>query len=121
MSARTQLLLRIGVAVAFLYPPISALHDPYAWVGYFPAFLTNLPVDPVTLLHIFGVFEVIIGVWILIGRAIAIPSILAALSLAAIVLLNLAQIDVLFRDIPIALMALALALHAWERPRTPTT
>ena len=34
------LLLRIGAALAFLYPPLSALFgDPYTWLGYFPPFV----------------------------------------------------------------------------------
>ncbi len=115
MSKTTSLLLRVGVAIAFIYPPISALIEPLAWVGYFPSFISALPIDSTTLLHIFGAFEVIIGLWILSGKKILVPSALAVLSLAAIVLFNLAQMDVLFRDIPIALMAFALALDAREK------
>ncbi|KND50349.1 MAG: hypothetical protein AB202_01690 [Parcubacteria bacterium C7867-007] len=102
------LLLRIGVAFAFLYPPIDALSNPDSWIGYFPAFINTVPVDPMLLLHGFGVLEVIIGLWILSGWKIRIPSVIAAILLLAIVVFNGAQFPILFRDVSIALAALAL-------------
>ncbi len=101
--------LRVGVAFAFLYPPINALSDPDSWIGYFPNFITSLPIDPLLLLHSFGALEVIIALWILSGWKIRIPSIIAAVMLIAIVVFNGAQFPVLFRDVSIALAALALA------------
>ena len=100
-----ELLLRLGVAFSFAYPPIAALIDPDAWIGYFPSFL---PASE-TFLHAFGLFEIVIAVWILFGKRIWIPSLVAALALLAIVVFNLRQFDILFRDVSIALMALALA------------
>lgn len=108
--------LRIAVAFSFIYPPISAFFNPYAWVGYFPSYLLDLNfIDSLTLLHIFGVTELCIGIWILFGKRIFIPSLLASVFLFAIIVFNLAQIDVLFRDIPILLMALLLCLIDIQR------
>ena len=109
-NKKVELLLRVGVAIAFLYPPVSAIFNPYSWVGYFPVFINSVGVDMLLLLHIFGAVEVAIGLWILLGRHIRIPSAFASAMLALIVLFNLNQMDVLFRDIPILLMTLALAL-----------
>jgi uncharacterized membrane protein YphA (DoxX/SURF4 family) len=103
-------LLRIGVSFSFIYPPISAFFNPYAWVGYFPPFFSALPIEATLRLHVFGVIEVVIALWILFGRKIAVPALFAAAMLAGIVLFNLSQMDVLFRDIPIILMALALII-----------
>ena len=63
--ARTAyLLLRIGAALAFLYPPLSALFgDPYTWLGYFPAFTRGYLPD-LALLHA-GAVEIVIGLWLL--------------------------------------------------------
>lgn len=101
-----QLLLRLAVAFSFAYPPIAALFEPDSWIGYFPAFIPA----SLTLLHVFGALEIAIALWIVFGKRIHIPSILAALILGAIVVLNGAQFDILFRDISIAMAALALAL-----------
>lgn len=112
MGARTSLLLRIGVAFAFVYPAVAAYLDPFAWIGYFPSFLRDLAGNDALLLHAFGLSELVIAVWLVFGRRHFVPSLLAALYLGAIVILNTGQMDVVFRDISILLAALAIALDA---------
>jgi uncharacterized membrane protein YphA (DoxX/SURF4 family) len=104
------LALRIGAAFAFLYPAIRAIYDPISWIGYFPRFITALPVDPLVLLHGFGMIEVILALWLLSGKNIRIPAILMTLMLLGIIVFNLGDIDIIFRDISIALMTFSLAL-----------
>lgn len=111
--------LRFGLAFAFLYPPLAAIADPLSWEGYFPHFLRALPIPPLVLLHGFGLIEVAIAVWVLSGRAIRLPAALAALMLLAIVAFNTNQFDVVFRDLSIATMAIALAL--WPAPRAQSS
>ncbi len=103
-------MLRAGAAFAFLYPPVRAISDPVSWFGYFPHFVRALPIDPLVLLHAFGIIEVILAVWILSGWRIRFPAIIATLMLCSIVVFNIAQIDVVFRDLSIALMTFALAV-----------
>ena len=103
------LMLRVGVAFAFVYPAISAFFNPLAWVGYFPVFVGDIIPIEIALL-IFGVVEIVIAVWILFGKNIFVPSLIATVLLLAIVVVNWSQMNVVFRDIPIALMSLALAL-----------
>lgn len=106
---RAHLILRIGLAFAF-YPAIAELSDPQSWFGYFPRFIRDLPLDPTLLLNGFGVIEVIIALWILSGYKIRIPALFAAALLIAIVGFNGGAFDVVFRDLSIASIALALAL-----------
>ncbi|MEJ0053902.1 MAG: DoxX family membrane protein [bacterium] len=104
------LILRLGVAFSFLYPPFAAIGDPFSWIGYFPQFVQALPVDTTLLLHAFGAAEVVIALWLISGWKVRYPAILAALMLLAIVAFNLNQFEVLFRDLSIAAAALAIAL-----------
>jgi uncharacterized membrane protein YphA (DoxX/SURF4 family) len=104
------LILRIGIAFAFLYPPIAALSDPVSWAGYFPAFIRSLPIDIYIILHVFGALEVAIALWLFSGWRLRIPATLAAILLLAIVVFNPSNFEVLFRDLSIAAMALALVL-----------
>lgn len=104
------LTLRVGLAFAFLYPPYAALSDPLSWEAYFPAFVQTLPISPLILLHAFGLLEVAIAFWLLSGWRIRFPAALAAVMLLGIVAFNWSQLDVLFRDLSIAAMAIALAL-----------
>lgn len=110
-------LLRIGVAFAFLYPPISALFDPYSWLGYFPSWMFGYVPDEV-LLHGFGLLEVAIALWILSGWRIFWPSVAACALLIAIVVIDFYNFEVLFRDVSIACAALALALMSRRQTAT---
>ncbi len=112
----SDLLLRIGAALSFLYPPIDAFLNPFSWVGYIPQFMRGIVPDMV-LLHGFGVLEIVIAVWILSGRRIFWPSVAATAILFFIVATNLNDFEVLFRDVSIAAMTLALAIsHRRHQP-----
>ncbi len=106
-----EILLRIGLAVSFLYPPVAALQDPYSWIGYFPAFMTALAAGhEMLLLHAFGAVEIVIALAVLFRKNVFIPCLAAAVILLAIIVLNVAQFPILFRDVSILFMALALAV-----------
>ncbi len=72
-------------------------------------------IPDLVMLHVFGVVEIVIGLWILSGYKIFIPAMLATAILLGIVVFNLPQFDVLFRDISIACLMLALALMHWPK------
>lgn len=118
MSVASQWLLRIAVAIAFVYPPLHALSNPDSWIGYFPQFLLTSGISPMVLLHGFGIIELLIAAWILSGWHIEWPATLAAFMLAAIVAFNSSQFEILFRDLSIALACLALADDAWQKNAT---
>ena len=112
-----RLVLRAGVAFAFLYPPLDALFHPDAWIGYFPQALhsaaTAAGISDLVLLHSFGVVEVAIALWILSGKRVYIPAAAAAVLLLAIVLSDLVDLQILFRDIALALCAAAVAIDSY--------
>jgi uncharacterized membrane protein YphA (DoxX/SURF4 family) len=108
-------ILRIALAFSFLYPAVSAWFNPLAWVGYIPSFiLTIVGGSDVLLLSVFGITEILIGLWLIFGRNIFWPSVLAAAYLLGILVFNLNQIDVIFRDISIFAIAVVLALTSRE-------
>lgn len=106
---RAHLALRVGVAFAFLYPPIAAVFDPVSWLAYFPRFFRAIPIDSLVLLHGFGAVEIALALWVLSGKNIRPPAILMTLMLLAIAAFNWTLADVVFRDFSIATMTLALA------------
>jgi uncharacterized membrane protein YphA (DoxX/SURF4 family) len=105
-----EMILRAGLAFAFLYPPFAALRDPSGWLGYFPSFIKGIVPDLV-LLHSFGAVEVIIALWILSGWKIFLPSLVAALMLLSIITLDWNEFEILFRDVSIMSIAIALAVR----------
>lgn len=114
MDKKVYLLLRIGVAFAFIYPAISSFINPTAWIGFLPAFVATE-----TLLFIWGVIQIILALWILSGKKIFIPSIIASLALLGVILFNFTQIDIIFRDIVIFLVTIALAIYS--KPQSKST
>ena len=109
LNRMADLILRAGVAFAFLYPPFDALSNPDMWLGYFPAFMHGYMPDLV-LLHAFGVVEGVIALWILSGWRIFWPASIATLMLLAIVTFHFKEFEILFRDLSIAAAALYLEL-----------
>ena len=104
--------LRIGLAFAFLYPPLNALVDPLSWIGYFPPFLKGYVPD-LLLLRAFGLVEVALAIWIISGWKVFWPSLAAAGMLLSIVVFNPGNFQVLFRDVSLFAMALALAMLSY--------
>jgi uncharacterized membrane protein YphA (DoxX/SURF4 family) len=107
MSKKAHFILKLAVAFAFIYAGISGFINPDAWIGYFPAWTKGFVSDAI-LINAWGIIELAIGFWILFGKKILIPSIIATLALAGIVVFNWNQMDVIFRDVSIALASLAL-------------
>ena len=100
-------LLRIGLAVVFLYAAISSLQHPLEWVGFLPPFMTKAIADT-TLIKLFAIYELVLAVWLLSGKFIQYCALICAVTLAGIVVTNPSQLVTTFRDIGLAFMALAL-------------
>ncbi len=112
MSRTSTLLLRIALAFAFLYVAYGFWTNPSDWLGYIPAFVRDVGLSQEGLLMLIAGFHLVIGLWILSGWKIFIPSLIAALFLGSVVYFNQNQLDILFRDISLALAALALAFSS---------
>lgn len=102
-------LLRIGLAIVFLYAAIASFLDPLAWIGFFPSFLRDL-FDANKLLMFFSVFEIALALWLLSGARAFLSGIVAAATLSGIILGNLEILDIVFRDVAILFAALALVV-----------
>lgn len=115
LSRTSNLLLRIAIAFAFLYVAYASWAHPSDWIGYIPAFVKDfgLP-ENVLMMSLLGV-HVILALWILSGWRIFIPSFAAAIFLGGVVYFNSNQLNVLFRDISLAIASLALAFSSSSR------
>jgi uncharacterized membrane protein YphA (DoxX/SURF4 family) len=102
------LLLRIGLAIVFMYAAISAFITPKEWIGYLPSVLTNhLPAE--TVLHIFSTCELLLAAWLLSGIYTKYAALVCAAMLAGITFTNFDLFAISFRDIGLMFAALALA------------
>ncbi len=116
----TRLLLRSGIAFSFIYAAVAAFFDPLSWIGFFPSFLLKIfPADAIFMLYMFSISEILIAIWILVGQNTRIPSMLASIYLALIIISNFQLMDIVFRDISI--LAMTLALATLERNKSSQT
>ena len=101
------LFLRLALAFAFLYPAIAGFFAPLNWIGYFPPFLLDT-IPNMPLLITFEIFEIALALWILSGWKLKYSSTIAFFTLILIIIFGWSELDVIFRDIPIAIIALVL-------------
>lgn len=114
-------LLRVGVAVPFLYAGADSLFHPENWLGYIPAWgvvLVERVASMDMFLRIYAIAEIILGVWLLSGKKMVWSGIAAAAWLLAITVLNIGQLPVVFRDLGLAGAALSLSLFQNGKART---
>lgn len=106
-------LLRIGLAFVFIYASVASFLNPNSWVGYVPNFIREV-VNPEIFLKIHGVFEMALGIWLVSNKGIKYAGILSILSLMGIIAFNISDMDIIFRDVAILLMAAALTVFEWK-------
>lgn len=112
-----QLLLRLGLAFIFGYAAIELVINPNSLIEFTPEFVTQiLPVY--IFLALFGMYHVVLCLWFLWGEKLLIPSLLAAATMAGIVVFNLDLFVIVFRDVAIMFMALALASMSYDRSKS---
>lgn len=110
------LLLRAALAFVFLYAAIASFVSPSDWIGYMPRFMRGVVPDEM-LLGGFSIAEIGLSLWLLSGLYAKYAALLAAATLAGIVVLNPLLLPITFRDI--GLFIVALALYAEEaKPAT---
>jgi hypothetical protein len=100
--------LRVGLAGVFLYAAVAAAVQPDAWIGYLPGFLAASTYGK-AILQSWGLFEGALALWLLSGRRPYEAGIVSALAMAAIIVPNIALLDIVFRDVAILFAGLALS------------
>jgi len=100
-------LLRSGLAIAFFYAGISSFLNPTNWIGFVPNFV-NLIIPKEIFLIIFSTYQILLGIGLLSDYKTFALSILSSATLFLILFGNILNLDILFRDVAILFMALAL-------------
>ena len=101
------ILLRVGLAVVFLYAAISSFTNPNDWIGYLPQ-LAKDHVSPNLLIAIFAVYELLLALWLLSGKFTKYAALLVAFTLFGIIVFNYSLFAITFRDVGLIFAALAL-------------
>lgn len=107
------ILLRTGLAISFFYAAISSLLNPAIWSGFVPDFLKFI-ISPKIFLSIHSAYELILGFLLMSDYKTFYLSILSAVTLFIIIIFNLNFLDIVFRDIGLLLMAIALMVLSYK-------
>ncbi len=113
MNKWTEYILRVGLAFAFLYPAISSLIVPSDWIGFVPMVVRDL-VDGNLFLFVFSVIEILVALGILFFRNPFYPALFGGLILVFTILFNFGSFVLIFRDVSILAMVLALVSIHWR-------
>lgn len=101
--------VRYGVGLAFFLIGIDQLIRPDAWINYFPAWITAFTTIS-KFVTINGVFDAVIGAFLLIGLLTRLVSAVAILHLVSVIY-TIGYNDVAIRDLSILLAAIAIFMH----------
>lgn len=101
-------ILRVGLAITFLWIGILILKDPQAWGGYIAPWVADLLPMPVEQAMMgTAVLDIVVGIFLLVGSFIWIASGVAALHLISVIIVSGIN-EATVRDIAILAGALAL-------------
>ena len=106
-------ILRISMAITFLWIGVLILQQPEAWGGYLQPWAADLlPISLKLAMILAGVMDILVGVFLLINVWVWHAAILGALHLALILVVSGIN-AITVRDIGLLGGAFALAFHAW--------
>ena len=115
----TSWLLRAGLAFVLSYAAFSSVIHPETFAPYFPSFM---PAEWASeLLPVFAGFEALLALGLMTDRYAYVASVLAGLTLVAIIAVSPNAFDVLFRNVAIACAAFALAVQTRRERRHSTS
>jgi len=104
---RARWLLRIGLAAVFLYAAVGATLAPDQWIGFLPPMIAHV-LGAALALKLFALFQLVMAVWLMTGWLGKWAALVTGLTMAGIILTNLAALEVTFRDVAIGFAAAAL-------------
>ena len=112
-------LLRLGLALALLYPAIGKFFHPFVWISFVPLWVRHI-FGGEKFLDIFAIFELLLAFWLLWGKKLRWAALVCAALMFAITIFNLASFEILFRDVSLGLAALALAVMSGNKEESRT-
>lgn len=114
--ATAALLLRVGLALTLLYAAVDSLRNPNDWIGYLPNILDDF--NPTLLLKMLSIAQIGLSIWLLSGKYVHLAGLACAVAFTAVLLPNLAVLQITFRDIGLVAAALALAVLGFAAKTT---
>lgn len=104
-------ILRVGLAITFLWIGVLILKEPGAWAGYMaPWAVKLLPLPVEEMMRGTAILDILIGALLLLGVGVWVASLVAALHLAVVLVVS-GITDITVRDIGLLTGSLALMIE----------
>ncbi|MBI2623654.1 MAG: DoxX family membrane protein [Candidatus Liptonbacteria bacterium] len=115
LASYAPVVLRLALALVFLWFGTSQLTTPAAWTGFVPAWALNISgMGAATIVHVNGWFEVVASVLLGLGVAVRPVAFLLFMHLAGIAA-SLGMTELGVRDFGLSMATLAVALSGEDR------
>jgi len=108
------ILVRLSISLVFVWFGLTQIFSPGSLAGYLPGFAYDLPLKPLTLIFLNGIFGTAFGLLLLTGLFTRISSFLLGLHLLGITF-SLGYNDVAIRDLGLALTTFAITLYGPDK------
>jgi len=112
MHRKSYWILRICLAIVFIWFGVDKLLSPNNWFDYVPTMINDMPFKINTFIILNGMFEVILGLMLLWRRTLYLASGVIVLFIAMITIF-LGFDEVIVRNL--GLLSVALALFMWKK------
>ena len=110
----TSFLLRAGLCIVFLYAGTASLVNSANWIGFVPQWINNF-ISREAFLVAHGIADIFIGMWLISNFKPFWAGFAASLSLIAVISVNFAQLEIIFRDVAILFSALSLMAITYKK------
>ncbi len=108
-------ILRVGVAITFLWIGILILQNPAGWGAYMQPWAAKFLVVPLNLAMIAAsVLDIVVGFFLLIGTYVWLAALIGALHLLVVLVVS-GITEITIRDIAIFAGTLALTVNDWPK------
>jgi uncharacterized membrane protein YphA (DoxX/SURF4 family) len=112
-SENGKIILRISLALVFLWFGINQVYSQSEWVGFIPDFLSEI-INPNLLVLINGSFEIILGIALITGFYTRLSALLLSLHLFGIAL-SIGYNPIAIRDLGLALATLSIFFNGTDK------
>ena len=113
------IVVRISLSLVFLWFGLNQVFDTSSWLGWLPSWAPSFPIPPFWIIFVNGIFEVVLGLFLLAGKWTKIVSLLLSIHLFFIAI-NVGYNDISIRDLGLAIATFSVFLHGpdawcWEK------
>ncbi len=74
-------LLRLSMSIIILWFGYQQIVDANSWLGFLPPWTTSLPISQIDLIYLNGTFEIVFGIFLLLGFYTRFAAVMLALHL----------------------------------------